>query len=40
MSNFTMELPAAVSSVLERLSAAGHESWLVGGCVRDAVMGM
>jgi len=40
MSNFTMELPAAVSFVLERLSAVGHESWLVGGCVRDAVMGM
>lgn len=32
-------MPAAVSSLLERLERAGHEAWIVGGCVRDSLMG-
>jgi tRNA nucleotidyltransferase (CCA-adding enzyme) len=32
-------VPAGVGSVLERLSSAGHEAWLVGGGVRDLLRG-
>ena len=32
-------LPAGVYIALERLTAAGYEAWLVGGCVRDRLMG-
>ena len=32
-------LPASVEGVLARLIAAGHEAVLVGGCVRDRVLG-
>ena len=27
------------SGVVSRLRAAGHEAYLVGGCVRDLIMG-
>lgn len=40
MSVFRMELPAYTLTALDRLDAAGHKGWLVGGCVRDAVMGV
>ena len=33
-------LPTAVSEVLDRLEAAGHEAYLVGGCVRDFLRGV
>ena len=32
-------LPPQVQSALRRLQDAGHEAYLVGGCVRDALMG-
>jgi len=32
-------LPPAVSALAARLRAAGHEAFLVGGCVRDALRG-
>jgi len=32
-------IPAGVRSVLERLQGAGHEAWLVGGGVRDLLLG-
>ena len=32
-------VPAGVRSVVDRLSGAGHEAYLVGGCVRDLVAG-
>lgn len=32
-------VPPFVLSVLERLEGAGHEAYLVGGCVRDLIMG-
>jgi tRNA nucleotidyltransferase (CCA-adding enzyme) len=32
-------IPAGVRSLLERLQSAGHESWLVGGGVRDLLRG-
>ncbi len=33
-------LPTYVREALERLSASGFEAWLVGGCVRDRLMGV
>lgn len=34
-----INIPENVSLVLERLAAAGHSAYIVGGCVRDAIMG-
>lgn len=31
--------PAAVAQIAERLQRAGHETWCVGGAVRDALLG-
>ncbi len=31
--------PAAVSAIAAKLEAAGHETWCVGGAVRDALLG-
>lgn len=33
------ELPAPVQEALQTLELAGHEAWLVGGCVRDHYLG-
>jgi poly(A) polymerase len=33
------EVPAGAAAVLRRLKDAGHEAWLVGGCVRDLLLG-
>ena len=33
------EVPAGAAAVLRRLKGAGHEAWLVGGCVRDLLLG-
>lgn len=32
-------LPTVAREVLQRLQGAGHEAWLVGGCVRDLLLG-
>ncbi len=37
---FSMYIPAPIAFAIERLDRAGYEGWLVGGCVRDAVMGI
>jgi tRNA nucleotidyltransferase (CCA-adding enzyme) len=34
-----VRLPEEIISVIKRLQEAGHEAYLVGGCVRDLVMG-
>jgi tRNA nucleotidyltransferase (CCA-adding enzyme) len=34
-----INLPVEVREVLQKLSAAGFESYIVGGCVRDALIG-
>ncbi len=39
MRRFHMPLPPEVKSVLRRLEEAGHTAYVVGGAVRDAVMG-
>jgi len=36
MDNFT--LPADVASIIARLTAAGHQVFIVGGCVRDILL--
>ena len=33
------QVPAEVSDVAARLAAAGFEAFLVGGCVRDLLIG-
>lgn len=33
-------MPAAAAAILERLEGAGHEAWVVGGCVRDSLLGL
>ena len=33
------ELPAQVHTALARLNEAGYEAYIVGGCVRDRIMG-
>ena len=37
-SQFHIEIPSYVQAVLDTLNAAGHEAYIVGGCVRDALM--
>ena len=34
-----LELPPYAGKAIDALEAAGHESWVVGGCVRDAQLG-
>jgi putative nucleotidyltransferase with HDIG domain len=33
-------IPADVAAVVDKLRAAGHEAYVVGGCVRDAIRGV
>jgi len=33
-------VPAAIRAAFDALCAAGHETWLVGGCVRDLLRGL
>jgi len=39
MVNIKIQMPEAVRLILNRLKAAGHEAYIVGGCVRDALLG-
>ena len=32
-------IPSYARTALDRLTAAGYEAWLVGGCVRDLLLG-
>ena len=34
-----MEIPEQIGEVLEKLEKAGFEAYIVGGCVRDGIMG-
>ncbi len=33
-------LPSAVQMLLDMLAASGYEAYVVGGCVRDSLLGM
>ena len=37
--DFTIEIPRHIQTAVERLESAGFEAYLVGGCVRDALLG-
>ena len=39
MSEFNMTVPSAVNFALSRLETFGHEAYVVGGAVRDAMLG-
>lgn len=39
MKKLIVELPSEVRIILYTLNKAGHEGYIVGGCVRDALMG-
>ncbi len=39
MKELIIKLPDGVGTILEILNKAGHEAYIVGGCVRDALMG-
>lgn len=34
-----MNIPEPITGILEALESAGYEAWLVGGCVRDLLLG-
>ena len=34
-----LEIPPAVLAIATRLQEAGHDTWCVGGAVRDALLG-
>lgn len=35
-----MKLPVQAQTVINQLNASGHEAYIVGGCVRDSLLGM
>ena len=35
----TIYIPRDVQNIIDRLEASGHSAYIVGGCVRDAIMG-
>ncbi|HSJ62630.1 MAG TPA: hypothetical protein VK922_01870 [Gemmatimonadaceae bacterium] len=39
VSNHQLEPPGAIRKIAQRLEDAGHETWCVGGAVRDALLG-
>jgi len=36
---FNIEVPAPVYFIIQKLEKCGHEAYMVGGCVRDSVLG-
>ena len=34
-----MRIPSDAALIIQRLEAAGHEAYAVGGCVRDSLLG-
>lgn len=40
MADIHISMPAAVEDILTRLEEAGHEAYVVGGCVRDSLLGL
>jgi len=39
MRRFNIEVPAPVYFIIQELEKCGHEAYMVGGCVRDSVLG-
>lgn len=40
ISNLEIRVPGPVKEILDTLEAGGYEAYIVGGCVRDAIIGM
>ena len=36
---YRIDVPEKVEHIIDTLTAAGHEAYAVGGCVRDALLG-
>lgn len=39
MKTYKEQIPAAARFIMERLQASGYEAYLVGGAVRDLILG-
>ena len=39
MKRFNIEVPMPVNYIIQELEKCGHEAYMVGGCVRDSVLG-
>lgn len=39
MADFHIEMPPAAMRIIDRLQEAGYEAYIVGGCVRDSLLG-
>ena len=39
MKRINVEVPAPVNYIIQELEKCGHEAYMVGGCVRDSVLG-
>lgn len=39
MERFSIEVPVSVSYIIQELEKCGHEAYMVGGCVRDSILG-
>ena len=39
MKRFNIEVPVPVNYIIQELEKSGHEAYMVGGCVRDSVLG-
>ncbi len=39
MSNMNVQMPADAAFILNKLNEGGHEAYIVGGCVRDSILG-
>lgn len=39
MDNIRIEMPSGAKAIIEKLEKTGHEAFIVGGCVRDALRG-
>ena len=37
--NFDEKIPAGARSIIQKLNEAGYEAYIVGGCVRDCILG-
>lgn len=37
--NYKIEMPDNAAGIIDRLEQAGHEAYIVGGCVRDSLLG-
>ena len=37
--NINIEVPSSAKYIIDTLMEAGHEAYVVGGCVRDSILG-